>query len=224
MGTAATPTGLINMANAVGQGRNTNAFVANMVDQEPFIYWDTLQSPTATQVPSTFFCFSIAVGQPNPANVGGIPNTKLQTNMQTANQFPPPRCILLNAMEFQYSSRMTKGDIDLIEDGAYFEFKISDKIFFEGYVRDLPAGAGLMGVTTNNGESVYTNGWPTPQGRRTFGSWSKYIPPLTRFSLNLFFNGSNNIVGGNATPPTMTGAVGLLMRVCLDGITALPVQ
>jgi hypothetical protein len=144
--------------------------------------------------------------------------------MQLSNQFQPPRCLLLNAIEFQYSSRMTKADIDIVEDSAFFEFKIGDKIFFEGYIRDCPAGAGLMGVSTNSGESVYTNGWPTPAGRRTFGSWSKYIPPLTRFTLNIFFNGSNNVIGGSATPPTLTGAVGLLMRVVLDGITALPVQ
>jgi hypothetical protein len=51
---------------------------------------------------------------------------------------------------------------------------------------------------------------------------------LTRFSLNVVFNGSNNIVNGNATPPTMTaatsGGTGMNIRVVLDGITALPVQ
>jgi hypothetical protein len=218
MGTPANP--LLSM----GVGRNTNAFVAGTVDQEPFLYWDTIQTATAVQLSGTYFGFSIPIGSPNPNNPGGINNTKLQTNMQTGNQFPPPRCLLLNAIEFQYSSRMIKSDIDLVEDGAFWEFKIAEKIFFEGYIRDAPAGAGLMGVTTQNGESAYTNGWPTPAGRRTFGSWSKYIPPLTRFTVNVFFNGSNNIVGGNATPPTLTGPVGLLMRVVIDGITALPVQ
>ena len=211
-------------------GRNTNAFVANTVDQEPYIYWDagSLIATAGTQLTGVYFPFSIPVGQPNPNLTGGIANTKLQTNMQTGNQFPPPRCLLLNAIGFQYASNMLKADIDLIENGAYFEFRIADKIFYEGYLRDCPAGAGLMGVTNNSGESVYTNGWPTPAGRRTFGSWAKYIPPLTRFSLNVVFNGSNNIVAGNATPPTMTaagsGGTGMNIRVVLDGITALPVQ
>jgi hypothetical protein len=222
------------MAAAAGQGRNTNAFVANMVDQEPYIYWDagSLTATAGSQLQGIYYAFSIPVGQPNPSlpQVGGNNqlNTKLQTNMQTGNQFPPPRCILLNAIGFQYASNMLKADIDSIENGAYFEFKIADKVFFEGYLRDCPAGAGLMGVSTNSGESVYTNGWPTPAGRRTFGSWSKYIPPLTRFSLNIIFNGSNNIVGGNATPPTLaasgSGGTGMNIRIVLDGITALPVQ
>jgi hypothetical protein len=221
-------------ASAAYMGRNTNAFVANTVDQEPYIYWDagSLVAAAGAQLTGAYFPFSIPIGQPNPLlpQVGGNNqnNTKLQTNMQTGNQFPPPRCLLLNAIGFQYASNMLKADIDAIENGAYFEFKIADKIFFEGYLRDCPAGAGLMGVSTNSGESVYTNGWPTPAGRRTFGSWAKYIPPLTRFSLNVVFNGSNNIVGGNATPPTMTvanlGGTGMNIRIVLDGITALPVQ
>ena len=218
------------VAMGMGVGRNTNAFVANTVDQEPYVYWDagTLIAAAGAQVSGQYFTFSIPIGTPNPALTGGIANTKLQTNMQVGNQFPPPRCLLLNAICFQYASNMLKADIDAIENGAYFEFKIADKIFFEGYLRDCPAGAGLMGVSTNSGESVYTNGWPTPAGRRTFGSWAKYIPPLTRFSLNVVFNGSNNIVGGSATPPTMTvagsGGTGMNIRVVLDGITALPVQ
>jgi hypothetical protein len=221
-------------STAAYMGRNTNAFVANTVDQEPYIYWDAgaLIAAAGSQLSGTYFPFSVAIGQPNPLlpAVGGNTqnNTKLQTNMQTPNQFPPPRCLLLNAICFQYASNMLKADIDAIENGAYFEFRIADKIFFEGYLRDCPAGAGLMGVSTNNGESVYTNGWPTPAGRRTFGSWAKYIPPLTRFSLNVVFNGSNNVVGGNATPPTMTasgsGGTGMNIRIMLDGITALPVQ
>lgn len=207
-------------------GRNTNAFVPDLVDQEPFVYWDagTLLAAQGTQVSGTYYCFKIPNGTPNPALTGGIANTKLQTNMTQPAQFAPPRCLLLQSICFQYSSRMLKSDIDLIEDGAYFEFKISDKTFFEGYIRDAPAGAGLMGVTTNNGESVYTNGFPTPAATRRFGSWAKYIPPQVSFSLNVFFNGSNNIVGGVATPPTMTGPNGMIMRVLLDGITALPVQ
>lgn len=205
--------------SALGVGRNTNAFVPNMVDEEPALYWDTLLTATGVQLSSIYSAFSLPINTPNPYN-GNVPNTKLQTNMQKANEFPPPRCLLLKAIQFQYSSQMTKPDIDLVEDGAYVEFKISDKIFFEGYLRDFPAGAGLMGVTTQNGESVYTNGFPAPQATRRYGSWSKYIPPLTRFTLNVYFNGSNTA----GVIPTLTGPKGLYIRVVLDGISALPVQ
>jgi hypothetical protein len=206
-------------SNALAMGRNTNAFVPNMVDEEPALYWDTLLTASGTILSAQYNTFSIPIGTPNPFN-GNVPNTKLQTNMQKANEFPPPRCLLLKAIQFQFSSQMVKADIDKVMDGAYIEFKISDKIFFEGMFADFPGAGGLMGVTTNNGESVYTNGFPAPQASRRYGSWAKYIPPLTRFTLNVFFNGSNT--GG--TIPTLTGPVGLYMRVVLDGISALPVQ
>ena len=172
-----------------------------------------------------YFCFSTPIGQQNQFLVGNAANTKLQTNMQKGNEFPPPRCLLLNSICFQYSPRMTFSDIQLVEDSAWIEFKISDKIFHEGYLRDFPAGAGIVGSTTNNGVDIVNNGQAAPIYQRSFGSWAKYIPPSTRFSLNIYFNGSNNLgAGATVAPPTMTGPAGLYMRVLLDGISDLPVQ
>jgi hypothetical protein len=208
-------------------GRNTNAFVADLVDREPARYWDTVQTLTGgSQVcQPVYFCFSGYIGSQNQFLPGNAANTKLQTNMQKANEFPAPRCLLLNAICFQYSSRMTFADIQLFEDSAYMEFKISEKIFHEGYIRDFPAGAGISGFSTNSGVDIVNNGIPAPNYERMFGSWSKYIPPLTRFSLNIILNGSNNLgAGGTAAPPTMTGPAGLYMRILLDGVSDLPVQ
>lgn len=208
-------------------GRNTNAFVADLVDREPARYWDTVQTLTGgSQVlQPVYFCFSVPIGGQNQFLVGNAANTKLQTNMQKNNEFPAPRCLLLNSICFQYSNRMTYADVQAVEDSAYIEFKISEKIFHEGYLRDFPAGAGISGSSTNSGTDIVNNGIPAPVYQRTFGSWSKYIPPLTRFSLNIIFNGSNNLgAGGTVAPPTMTGPVGLYMRVLLDGVSDLPVQ
>jgi len=208
-------------------GRNTNAFVADMVDREPARYWDTVQtlSGGSQVLQPVYFCFATAIGQQNQFLVGNAANTKLQTNMQKPNEFPPPRCLLLGSICIQYSPRMTFADIQLVEDSCFLEFKISDKIFHEGYIRDFPAGAGIAGSTTNSGLDIVNNGVPAPVYQRSFGSWSKYIPPNTRFSLNLFFNGSNNLgAGGTVAPPTMTGPAGLYMRILLDGISDLPVQ
>jgi len=224
MSTSPTPTASTILAQA---GRNTNAFVQNMVDVEPKQWWDSvLQYPTVlgtasnTQLSAQYFCFSIPIGTPNPNLPGGVANTKQQTNMTLPNQFSPPDCLLLMAIQFQYSSRMILSDIQLVENNSYFEFKIKDKIFHEGWLRDYPAGGGLMGVSTNNGEEVWTNGFATPLATRRFQDWSKYIPPLTRFTLNIFFNGSTS--GGAA--PILTGPYGLEMRVVLDGLTSLAVQ
>lgn len=208
-------------------GRNTNAFVANLVDREPARYWDTVQTLTGgSQVlQPVYFCFSTPIGSQNQFLIGNAANTKLQTNMQKANEFPPPRCLLLNSICFQYSPLMTFADIALVEVSAFIEFKISDKIFHEGYLRDFPAGAGITGFTTNNGLDIVNNGLAAPIYQRSFGSWAKYIPPSTRFSLNIFFNGSNNLgAGGTVAPPTMTGPAGFNLRVLLDGISDLPVQ
>lgn len=208
-------------------GRNTNAFVANLVDREPARYWDTLQTLTGgSQVlQPVYFCFATPIGTQNQFLVNNAANTKLQTNMQKANEFPPPRCLLLNSICFQYSPRMTFADIQLVEDSAFVEFRISDKIFHEGYLRDFPAGAGIVGTSTNNGVDIVNNGQAAPIYQRSFGSWAKYIPPSTRFSLNIIFNGSNNLgAGATIAPPTMTGPAGFYMRVLLDGISDLPVQ
>ncbi len=208
-------------------GRNTNAFVADLVDREPARYWDTIQTlSTGSQVlQPVYFCFATPIGAQNQFLVGNAANTKLQTNMQKANEFPPPRCLLLSSICIQYSPRMSFSDIALVEDSAYLEFKISDKIFHEGYLRDFPAGAGIAGSTTNGSVDIVNNGIPAPIYQRSFGSWSKYIPPSTRFTLNIFFNGSNNLgAGATVAPPTMTGPAGLYMRILLDGVSDLPVQ
>jgi hypothetical protein len=116
---------------------------------------------------------------------------------------------------FYFSSRMTKSDIDLILDNCWQEFRIDDKIFHEGQLWQFPGGAGLMGVTTQNGESVYTNGIPSPRFTRRYDAWSKYIAPLQQFSMLITFSG---------VAPTMTGPAGIYMPIYLDGLTDRSVQ
>ncbi len=196
------------------QGRNTNSIMEGWIDRGPWQYWDTAITFTGVQLAQTYSLFSIPIGAVNPFN-GNVANTKLITNMRAVNNFPPPRCLLLNAIQFYFSSQMIKSDIDLVLDGSYFEFKIDDKIFHEGQLYNYAGGAGLMGVSTQNGEEAWTNGFPAPQATRRMDDWSKYIAPLQSFYLNLYFPG---------TPPTMTGPLGLYMKVTLDGLTDRSVQ
>ena len=82
--------------------------------------------------------------------------------------------------------------------------------------RDPAGGAGLAGVSTQTGESVYTLGLPSPRFTRRYDSWSKYIAPLQQFSMIIQFSG---------TPPTMSATgVGLYLPVYLDGLTDRSVQ
>jgi hypothetical protein len=202
------------------QGKNTNAIMAGWVDRGPWQYWDTVDNATGLPgapgqaLPSQYSVFSVYIGQQNPLT--NLTKTKLETNMVRGNQFPPPRCLLLMQLGFYFSSRMLKSDIDLILDNSYIEFKIDDKIFHEGQIWQFPAGVGLTGVTTNSGESVYTNGLVSPCFTRRYDAWSKYIAPLQQFSLTINFPG---------TPPTMSAnGIGIYMPTFMDGLTDRSVQ
>ena len=198
------------------QGKNTNSIMAGWVDRGPWQYWDTITAGAGTVLAQTYSPFSVPIGAQNPLT--GTTKTKLQTNMVRGNQFPPPRCLLLISIGFYFASNVPKSDIDNILTSCYMQFKIDDKIFNEGLLQLFPAGAGLSGVTTQNGESVYTNGMPAPCYTRRYDAWSKYIAPLQQFSMEVIFE----------NPPTLSGTVdvdpGLNMLILLDGLTDRSVQ
>jgi len=219
-----TPNGVIQAGSSqlltadAARGKNTNSIMAGWVDRGPWQYWDTITFPNSGLGPvaQQYNPFSVPIGSQNPLTAVTTTKTKLQTNMVRQNQFPPPRCLLLIAIGFYFSSRMLKSDIDLILDGSYMEFRIDDKIFHEGQLWEFPGGAGLAGVTTNNGESVYTNGLPSPCYQRRYDDWAKYIAPLQQFSLVINFPG---------TPPTMSSlGIGAYFVCPLDGLTDRSVQ
>jgi hypothetical protein len=196
-------------------GRNTNSIMEGWIDRGPWQYWDTITADGGATLDASYSPFSVPIGAQNPLTA--TTKTKLQTNMVRGNQFPPPRCLLLIQIGFYFSSRMLKDDIDAVLDACWMEFRIDDKIFHEGQLWQFPAGAGLAGVSTNGGESVYTNGMPAPCYTRRFDDWSKYIAPLQQFSMTITF----------PTPPTMSGtetSPGLYMVTFLDGLTDRSVQ
>jgi hypothetical protein len=199
------------MSAGEATGRNTNSIMAGWVDRGPWQYWDTITGAAGVALAQTYSPFSVPIGAQNPLTAAT--KTKLETNMVRGNQFPPPRCLLLLSIGFIFASDVLKSDIDLILKACYMEFRIDDKIFHEGLLHLFPGGAGLQGVTTQNGESVYTNGIPSPVFQRRYDSWAKYIAPLQQFSMNIIFPG---------TPPTMTGALNML--IVLDGLTDRSVQ
>src|ERR1039458_8248549 len=212
------------------QGRNTNVCSSDLVDRGPWQYWDDIYFANATVVPPQIQVFQNAIGQINPQGAiggptNGVAKTKLQTNLtrNASNGLPPPRCLLLLAIGFEFSSNFLKPDIDAILNSCYMEFRIDDKIFHEGWLVTFPAGAGLMGVTQNSGESVYTCGFPAPQAQRRYADWAKYIAPLQQFSMVLNFGG-----GGVADPTIGTGLTTINypgnLRVVLDGLTDRSVQ
>jgi len=207
-------------------GRDINSIMAGWVDRGPWQYWDTIRVAPSTQFAAQYNPFSVPIGGGDPL-YGNAPKTKLITNMQRGNQFPPPRCLVIMQLGFYFSSQMAKQDIDYLLDNCYVELKIDDKIYMEGQLWQFPAGVGLAGVSTQTGQAVYTNGLPTLEATRRYGEYSKYIAPLQQFTMTLTFSG---------TPPTTTANViseaggatstanAVYMQCFMDGLTDRSVQ
>jgi hypothetical protein len=178
-------------------GKDINSIMAGWVDRGPWQYWDTVRSAPSTQLAASFNPFSTPIGQGDPL-FGNAQKTKLLTNMQRGNQFPPPRCLVIMQLGFYFSSQMLKSDIDLVMDNAFVEVRIDDKIYMEGQLWEFPAGVGLAGVSEQTGQAVFTNGLPTLEATRRYGEYSKYIAPLQQFTMVINFQG---------TPPTLSATI-----------------
>ena len=127
--------------------RDINSIMAGWVDRGPWQYYDTLRALSSTQLAAQYNLFATPIGGGDPY-YGNVAKTKVITNMERGNQFPPPRCLVIMQVGFYFSSQMVKADIDLIMDNAYIEVKIDEKIYMEGQLWQFPAGVGLAGVST----------------------------------------------------------------------------
>lgn len=199
------------LSAADAKGRDTNSIMQGWVDRGPWIYYDTVTMAAGVASATQYFPFSVAIGQGDPLN-GNAVKTKFETNMQRGNQFPPPKCMLLFALEIQFDSTCLLSDIQLAMANSYLEFKIDDKVFHEGYLQFFPGGMGLCGASTNNAEAVWTNGIPAPGYSRRYDEWSKYIAPEQQFSCTWYLK--------TAITPTAE----VKMRWAMDGLTDRSVQ
>lgn len=190
-----------------------NSIVGGMVDRSPWRWWDTATIPLASPavaVPSQISFFQVAMNQIDP--ITNVAKTKVDTNMVQAGQFSPPSCLVMEQFGFYIVPSDNLVDLKSFFAGCWFEFKIINKIFFEGLLWMAPGAFGFSGHGTTTDQFI-TNGLPAPQYGYRVGKFARYIPPLTNFSMRLYFPG---------TPPTMTAAFKL---VCyLDGLSDNPVQ
>ena len=191
-----------------------NSIMGGWVDRQPWMFWDHINVPAGTTIPATLSPFTNPINSTDP--ITNTQKTKVDTNMQRGNQFPPPQCLVLMSIMFFIETDMLKTDLDALLKACYFEFKIDQKTFVEGLLWMAPGGNGLTGFTTQNGQASFQMGLPAPQYARRFGNFSKYIAPLQNFTLNVIFPG---------TIPTMsTVGPGFQMWAVLDGVTDRPVQ
>jgi hypothetical protein len=187
-----------------------NALIGQMVDRGKWYYYDTLKLAPGTTVVNQYSFFSQALQQADPNN-NNQAKTKLETNLTTANKFDPPYDLIMNNLGFFFASDNRLYDIQLLTKFCRFEFKILEKIFFEGHLWRHPPGAGLYGFSTQQSESGWGIGMPQPQSIYAFGNWAKYIAPIQRFSLQIFFDETiqqavNSVGTASLTPANLSNA------------------
>jgi hypothetical protein len=217
-----------------------NSIMGGYVDRGVWQYYDTLKLGPGATVSNSYEFFAVAKGQPDPNN-GNIVKTYVETNLLTANQFNPPRDMIMKALCFMVETDARLYDINQIFKHSYFEFKIDEKVFFQGDLKFQPSGVGITGMSTQTSESAWTNGISNVYATRRFGDYSKYIAPLQRFSLTLYFpetinqlynsvlTASQTAAGqsGTALPTLLTanqGGNGLWLKPYIDGLTDRAVQ
>ncbi len=203
-------------AAVIKNTRDTNSVMNGWVDRGPWFYYDTLTAAAGATLANSYQMFAVQVGGQNPLTA--TTKTVLETNMVRGNQFPPPRCLLLQCVGFYFSSTMKKSDIDAILDGGLLRLTIDEKVFHEGPLVYYPSGVGLVGSSTKTGESVYTLGVPALSATRRYGSWSKYIAPLQQFNVQILFPNTPTLAASDV------GGAGLRMQCTLDGLTDRSVQ
>lgn len=201
---AITPTGV------QSAGRNTNSIMAGWVDRGPWQYYDTINLAAATASSLTFYPFSLPIGSIDPVTT--LQKQKYDTNMQRSNQFAPPKCLLLMSLGIGYDPSVLLSDIIALQANSYIEFKIDDKVFHEGLIPFFPLGMGTFGASTQNGESAWQNGFPTPQTTRRYQDWAKYIAPDQNFSCTWYLRAA------------VTPTAAVKMRWVMDGLTDRSVQ
>jgi hypothetical protein len=193
-----------------------NSVVAGMVDRGAWRYWDTLTTAAGTTLQPSYILFQNPIGSQDP--ITSLTKNKLDTNMTKSGQFPPPRCLVLEAICIDFDF-MLLADIIKFCQSYYLEFRIDDKIFFEGKLKYFPSGDGVFGASTLSGDYSWANGFMAPQATVRWGRYSKYIAPLQAFTFSLICP---------VTPPTLTtavnGGVGLKLVPYLDGLTDRSVQ
>ncbi len=178
-----------NMAPLTSSGAiDMNALVGGMVDRAKAYKYDTLKLAPGATVASQYSFLQVPVNSPDPYN-GNIVKTLVETNMKTAAQqgFSAPEDMVLYNLGFLFMWDGRLLDIINIIKMSYFQFKIYDKMMWEGSLARNPSGMGITGYSTQTSESAWNNGTAHPQAVWTFGDYGKYIAPGVPFSLTLYF-------------------------------------
>ena len=198
-----------------------NAIIGEMVDRGVWTYYYTLKLAAGATVLSSYALFNSFLGAagPYPLTTPAPALTKVETNIPFAPFFTAPRDLILDSIGFEFVNDARLADIVSFIKNSYFEFKIDDKIFFEGNLELFPNGTGVNGFSTQTSESAWTIGVPNYHSRNRFGNFAKYIAPLQKYSMVVFF--PETLI---TLLTTALGGVGLWLKAYLNGLTDRAVQ
>ena len=141
---------------------------------------------------------------------------------QLGAYFLPGGCGLTSSAQTTFASVL---DMIAFCQYSYFEFKIIDKVFIEGFLEMQPPGLGFTGVSGTT-PSVFTLGMVNPHAVNQLGAnFAKYLAPQLQWSFIIYFPTQSGPAGAALTSLTQAqGGNGLWLKVFLKGLTDRAVQ
>jgi hypothetical protein len=210
-------------------GLDINSIMAGWVDRGKWIYYDSITQNAGSSALSIYTPFAVGLNGNDQIQTTLI-KTKVQTNLPNGGQFNPPRCLILNQLGFYFRGAPSTStaiqlqtilaDIEQFCYSAYFEFRIDEKIFFDGLLEFHPSGLGIAGQSSKNAEAAWNLGIASPLAVWEFGNFAKYIAPLQNFSLQIKFPGATLPVWTTAA----NGGQGINLCCEMKGLTDRSVQ
>jgi len=230
---------------------NINAILQAMVSRDIWTYYYTLKLASGTTFAASYSLFSQAVSKADPyplAAASPVPIlTKVETNMPSSSDqgFTAPRDLILNRIGFYFlpgssgNNSVSEGvgsqanplDMEAFCQYSYFEFKIIEKIFIEGYLELQPAGVGFTGYSNVANITTITNGTANPHATNKMENFAKYLAPQMPWSLIIYFPSTSGPIANGTTAAASAalltsgaGGRGLWLKANLTGLTDRAVQ
>jgi hypothetical protein len=170
------------------------------VELLPWPLYQRQQMPAAASQTLTFF-----------RNIAGN-STLLDTNLTTAGILPWPHSFDLYQIAIVVEFGINEIDMNRFYNNAIFEFKLSQKPYFQEHVNRIPATCGFHGLATTNNVFNVQNGLPMPMN-----GWSMAIS-----GLSLFIPHQQDFSAEIRTFNNVAFTVPFFVSVHLDGVLARP--
>ena len=221
-------------------GVDINALRSQLVSRDIWTYYYTLKIAASTTFAPSYSLFNAISGNVDPyAITAAQVLSHVETNMPSpaSNGFSSPRDLIMDKLTFYFRgagcglANQGVGTFASVSDMmafcqySYFEFKIIDKVFVEGYLELQPSGQGFTGSQSQSATGVWTLGIQNPHAVNRMNNFAKYLAPLMQWSLTIFFPSTSGPAGASAvTLATGAGGAGFWLVSNIGGLTDRAVQ